>query len=112
MTDERAPSRAAPLSLRDAYPSPLSVPAQTEDQRLCRQVIDWVDSDLRVESDERAAAGVARLNGEFQEGLRRHGVIRLPDPAALTPVREILEQARRERPPLPAPGPVRRSPSE
>jgi hypothetical protein len=90
----RLPPETARLSLSDAYPSPLSAPAQTEDERLCRQVIEWVDYMLRTESDERAAAGVARLNEEFQENLRRHGTVRLPDPSALPPAQEILAWVR------------------
>jgi hypothetical protein len=37
---------------------------------------------------------VARLEAEFWEERFRHGEIRLPDPSSLTPVKELLDQAR------------------
>jgi hypothetical protein len=57
-------------------------------------VVQWVASVSRDESLDRAAAAVARLEGEFAAELRTRGAIRLPDPASLEPVRGRIDQAR------------------
>ena len=75
------------------YDSSLPIPADTEADRLCRQVVAWVRVALHDEPD-RAAAAVARLEAEYFEELCERGAVRLPDPSSLTPVQELLEQAR------------------
>jgi hypothetical protein len=71
----------------------LTIPADTEEGWLCRQVVEHVRVALHREP-ERAAAAVARLEAEFFAELQAHGTIRLPDPAALEPVHDLLERAR------------------
>jgi hypothetical protein len=86
--------RLPPAPARPAWLDPtLHIPADTEEGRLCRQVVAAVRAELGAEPD-RAAAAVARLEAAFWEELRRHGEIRLPDPDSLTPVQQLLEQAR------------------
>jgi hypothetical protein len=75
---------------RDVRPT---IPADTEAGRLCRQVAAWVPAALHAEPD-RAAAVVARLEAEFFAELRAHGAVRLPDPAELEPVEELLARTR------------------
>jgi hypothetical protein len=82
------------LSLLDPYSWALSAPVRTDDERLCRQVVEWVESLLRKESEKLAEAAVARLNAEYREELRTRGTIRLPDPSSLESVEEILKRAR------------------
>jgi hypothetical protein len=72
----------------------LSAPVHTEEERLCRQVVQWVDGFRLSDSPEYAAAAVARLEAEFREELRRQGAIRLPDASGLPTARELLERAR------------------
>jgi hypothetical protein len=73
--------------------TPVHIPMDTEAGWLCRQVAEHVSVALQKEP-ERAAAAVARLEAEFFAELRAHGAIRLPDPATLEPVEELLQQAR------------------
>jgi hypothetical protein len=73
--------------------SPVNIPVDTEEGWLCRQVVEGVRVALHQEP-ERAAAVVARLEAEFFAELRRHGVIRLPEPSSLESVPELLAQAR------------------
>jgi len=73
--------------------SSVSIPADTAEGALCRQVIERVDTALHLEPD-RAAAAVARLEAEFFAELRTRGAIRLPDPLSLESVEEILKRAR------------------
>jgi hypothetical protein len=90
----RHPPQVPPLDLLDTLPWALSVPAHTEDERLCRQVVQWVEG-LRLSGlPDSAEAAVARLNAEYQQELRRHGAIRLPDPSTLPPAQELLDQTR------------------
>jgi hypothetical protein len=72
----RWPPRAAPLALADDFHCPLRLPARTEEERLCREVVRHVWAELRGGPEEPAVA--ARLRGEFDEALRRDGAIRLP----------------------------------
>jgi hypothetical protein len=74
----------------------LTIPTDTEAGWLCRQVVVWVPAALHAEPD-RAAAVVARMTAAFFAELRAHGTVRLPDPASLEPVPELLEQARARR---------------
>ncbi|HJZ90029.1 MAG TPA: hypothetical protein VKE40_04105 [Gemmataceae bacterium] len=69
-----------------------ALPGRTEEERLCREVIQFVHS-LEDEFPQ-AAAAVARLEGELRSELGRDGGVRLPDPASLPPAVELLEQAR------------------
>jgi hypothetical protein len=68
-----------------------SLTGRTEDERLCWQVIGYVTNE---EDWPEAATAAARLEAELQEELRRHGAVRLPDPAGLPSVPELLEQTR------------------
>ena len=70
----------------------LRIPADTEEGRLCRQVVTAVQAELGAEPD-RAAEAVARLEAEFFQELRRRGAVRLPDPPPDS-VEELLRQAR------------------
>jgi hypothetical protein len=76
--------------------SSLGIPADTEEAWLCRQVAAHVRVALRADP-VRAEAAVARLEAEFFAELRARGTIRLPDPAALEPVHDLLEWARARR---------------
>jgi hypothetical protein len=73
--------------------SSLGIPADSEEAWLCRQVAAHVRVALRADP-ARAEAAVARLEAEFFAELRTHGTIRLPDPAALEPVHDLLERTR------------------
>jgi hypothetical protein len=89
----RLPPQATPLSLADRRGSPLRIPARTEEERLCRQVVEYVRWAL-VEEPDRAEDPVARLNAEFKEELDKQGSIHLPDTSALVSAQELLKQAR------------------
>jgi hypothetical protein len=93
-----------------AWPFPLG----TDEDRLCRQVVVWVDRLLIDEARERADAAVARLVTEYGEELHRHGAIRLPDPASVESVEALLRRSRegwasQQRPVVPGPGETDRS---
>ena len=95
----RLPPAAPDLALGDWDETLLRVPVRTDEERLCRQVVEWVYRVLRSEvSPESAAEAVERLEAEWQEVLRRHGAIRLPDSAVQPPVQELLEAARSSAP--------------
>ncbi|HEY1375758.1 MAG TPA: hypothetical protein VGF55_03155, partial [Gemmataceae bacterium] len=72
------------------------LPARTEAERLCLQVIGYVTC-LPDDPPGAVDAAVRRLEGEFAAELRRHGAIRLPD---LTPAAAEAQMglARRELP--------------
>ena len=95
------------LAFQDEHHNPSRPPLRTDEERLCRRVIDWIETGPYAGSPSRAAEIVARLNAEFREWLRR-GTNRLPDPSGLTPTAtELVEQARarwarRVRKPVPA----------
>jgi hypothetical protein len=61
----------------------------TDEERLCRQVVAWADRLLWWEDSPARAAVVARLEAEYRAERRRHGAVRLPDPAALGPIEEL-----------------------
>jgi hypothetical protein len=92
----RLPPEAPALSRLDVYRNGwvLTDPVRTEDERLCRQVLQWVDALRIIGPPEFAAAAVARLMGEFREERRKHGAIRLPDPAGLPTAEELLAHIR------------------
>jgi hypothetical protein len=73
---------------------PLRIPADTEAGRLCRQVVLCADAALRFDGAGVADEVVARLEAEYFAAVRADGVFRLPDPASLEPVEEIMRQAR------------------
>jgi hypothetical protein len=72
----------------------LRLPRDTEEGRLCWQVVTYADAALSTEAPGRAAAAVDRLEAEYFAELRAHGAVRLPDPASLEPVGGLLRQAR------------------
>jgi hypothetical protein len=79
----------------DGYQFALRTPAGNDEERLCRQVVEWVDSALRIGGSAASAEeAVARLEAEFRAAPRAHGVIRLPAASALTPIPELLVEAR------------------
>lgn len=47
-------------------------PADTEEERLCRQILQCLSNELAEESDRREAT-IARLEGDFKEDLRTRG---------------------------------------
>jgi hypothetical protein len=75
-------NRHPPAVVAAGHPSLLR--GHTEEERLCWQVIQYATNE---------AAAAARLEAELHEELRRHGAVRLPDPAGLTSAAELLEQA-------------------
>jgi hypothetical protein len=87
---------APELSCQDTpnFPWVLSDPVHTEEEWLCRQVIEWVDVLRLAESPEYAGAAVARLKAQFRQELRTHGAIRLPDPSTLVSFEKLLNRAR------------------
>lgn len=91
----RIPPHAPNPSLLDLHPSPLSLPARTDEERLCRHVVEYVGWELGKEPD-RAAVAVRRLEAEFTDELCRNGFIQLPDPASLVPVQKLLDEAKVE----------------
>src|SRR5262249_5054687 len=72
----------------------LREPVHTEDERVCRQVVQWVSSLALTDTPEQVATAVARLTTEFREELRRHGQVRLPDRAGQLTAQELLNKAR------------------
>jgi hypothetical protein len=72
----------------------LTEPVHTEDERHCRQVVQWVSALGLTDSSEHVAAAVARLTAEYQEEARRHGQVRLPDRAGRPTAEGLLNQAR------------------
>ena len=83
-----------PARFPDDHPWALASSCHTDEERLCRQVVQWVDTLQRLEPRDSDAAAVARLNAEFQEELRRHGAIRLPDLTGSPTAGELLETFR------------------
>jgi hypothetical protein len=71
-----------------------SLPGRTEEERLCREVILFVNQREDDWPAAAAAEAVARLEDELRRELSRDGGIRLPDPAGLPPAAELLERAR------------------
>jgi hypothetical protein len=80
---------AIPLDHGDDHPTPLRSPVRTDEERLCRQVINWVGA-LLSEDPDRAKIVVARLELEYRTEQDKESGVRLPDPATV--------QWRRDRP--------------
>jgi hypothetical protein len=76
------------------YGSRLPAADCTDEEHLCRQVVNWVDSTLKKETPDRAEEVTARLVAEYQELRRRSGVVHLPDPSTLEPIEDLLRHAR------------------
>src|SRR5262245_32853045 len=76
----RVPPQASALSLMDSKAGGPRVPARTDEERLCRQVIVWAPTVLTGWPADEARSVTDRLEAEFWEELRERGVIRLPDP--------------------------------
>jgi hypothetical protein len=90
---DRLPPPPIELSRLDGVDQSLPIAGRTEAERYCRHVVAQVRAALRDDLG-RVAAAAARLEAEFVAELRAHGAIRLPDPASLEPVEELLQQAR------------------
>jgi hypothetical protein len=84
---ETAAGFRAVQQVKDKYikPAPLlvPVPGQTEEERLCRQVIAHLET--RLQDDLEQPAIVARLEKELQEHLERYGSVHLPASPRLDP---------------------------
>jgi hypothetical protein len=91
----RLPPEAAYLSRIDLSARPPHLSPRTDEERLCWQVISYVEAEL-WEEPGRARSVVARLEAELQEGLRKQGRIRLPAPPSPARLQELLDQARQE----------------
>ncbi len=77
----------------DEPPAPL--PGGTDEERLCQQVVRFARVELADRPPDEAQSAIARLEAEFWRERNRRGAIRLPAPPTVTPVHEILEQARK-----------------
>jgi hypothetical protein len=64
----------------------------THEERLCRQVIAWVNVE-KLRAGLPADAAVARLEAELR-GLKEHGPIRLPDTANRDLIEDLFRHAR------------------
>ncbi len=95
----RIPPETAPVApeLQSLFAPKLSapLPGDTEEERLCQQVIAHLNAVLSDQPLSERQAAVDRLEAQFREELRRHGGIRLPDPSSLTPVEQLFEQIRK-----------------
>src|SRR5262245_21940807 len=91
----RLPPESVEPPILDGIDASLRLPKRTDEERLCWLVIAQVKAVLDKEPPDRVAAVVARLEAEFWEELRRHGVLRLPDPSTLPSAHELLERARK-----------------
>src|SRR5262245_29265964 len=89
------------LHLRNGQPwdrpwvvlSGFRLPGGTPGERLCQHVEAWVRG--RLDDDpERCEAVLTRLEKELRDAPREHGDIRLPDPASLESVEQLLADAR------------------
>jgi hypothetical protein len=89
----RMPPQSASLSLLDRQSPRLGFHPHTNEERLCRQVMEFVVHELAEEPDRQKTA-LARLQAEFRAELRMQRNIQLPDPSRLFSVEELLEEAR------------------
>ena len=71
-------------------------PADTDEQRLCRQVLQYVRSEL-AEAPKRREAVMARLEADSKEELGKEGTNRRPNLLVWVPVEKLLAQAQVER---------------
>jgi hypothetical protein len=55
------------------------IPGNSDEERLCRQVISWAEGEARRKTPDRADSLVARLEAELQDHIRQHGTVRLPE---------------------------------
>lgn len=91
----RLPPTAPDWIPGDTYQFALRTPVSNDEERLCRQVIEWVYSALRINGTPALAEeAAARLEAEFRAAPQALGVIRLPPASALTPVGGVLAAAR------------------
>jgi hypothetical protein len=108
----RLPPATRELVREDVGDSPLHAPVRTDEERLCRQVVRWVQR-LFLDTPEQARQAVARLEAELVEAQARPGGLRLPDPARVEPIEELLGRVRlaAAQPPYRGPlGPPRHGP--
>jgi hypothetical protein len=91
----RLPPESIELSRLGRIDASLRLPKNTAEERLCWLVIAQVKAVLSDEPPDRVEVVVARLEAEFWEELRQHGVLRLPDPSTLPSAQELLERARK-----------------
>jgi hypothetical protein len=70
-------------------------PADTDEQRLCRQVFQYARSEL-AEAPKRREAVMARLEADSKEELCKEGTNRRPNSLVLVPVEKLLAQAQVE----------------
>jgi hypothetical protein len=96
---ERLPPELGDPPRLDGRNDAVRIPGRTREERLCQHVIAHAVAALRLEPPDRAAAAAERLTEEFFAELPERGAIRLPDPAALEPVKLLLERAWAELPP-------------
>jgi hypothetical protein len=57
----------------------LAAPGPEQGERLCREVMAWVDVRLRDRAPQQAAAVALRLEAELQQHRAPDGTVRLPD---------------------------------
>ncbi len=62
-----------------AAPPPLSYPGDSEEERLCRQVIRWASHRLQERDPGRANDRAAAWEEELRRHKERHGTVVLPD---------------------------------
>jgi hypothetical protein len=72
----------------------LNLPELTEEERFCHQVIAQVGGAVAEEPQDRAAAVLARVEAALWAARGEGGAIRLPDPATLEPMAELLTRTR------------------
>src|SRR5262249_13319841 len=87
----RQPPQAPDLSLSDGPGSRLGLRKRTDEERLCRQVVDYVGR-IIAEDPKQTEAVLKRLEAEFEEELGRQGRIILPEPTSLLPVQKLLAE--------------------
>jgi hypothetical protein len=83
---------APELAFSDGYPSSFRPRARTDEERLCRQVVNWVANLVRRELPEQADTVATCLEAEFLAERRAQGAIRLPDSSSLESVEELLKR--------------------
>jgi hypothetical protein len=84
-------NRLPPVGRLPDYPH---LSGDTEEERLCRQVIVFVTRSGPDWNSESVRATAARLEVELRQELARDGIVRLPDPAGLPAAADLLEEAR------------------
>jgi hypothetical protein len=79
----RKPPEPVSPDLEDGSYTPLTAAVRTDDERLCRQVINWVERLLRDEAPDQVDAVLRRLDAEYRAEQEKHGTVRLPDPSTI-----------------------------